>query len=159
MPPEFLQGASPHVYLPLVVLVCSIVQSLIGVGLLLFGTPTLLLLGMGFGETLAVLLPCSVTINLCQLQKGLPQNRQAILRIMWVTLPMVFVGLLVALWGQDTRWMPVIVGLALLGLGALRLSSRAMHWLNRVVVGYQNMYMAVMGLVHGLSNMGGEQQP
>lgn len=148
-------GVGPHPYLPLIVLVCAIVQSLMGVGLLLFGTPTLLLLGMGFGETLAVLLPCSVTVNLCQLYGGLPRNRKAIYRIASITLPMIFLGLLVALRGIDTRWMPIVVGITLLGLGLLRLSSRAIAWLNRVMVNYQIVYLGAMGLLHGLSNMGG----
>ncbi|VTU34570.1 Sulfite exporter TauE/SafE [Variovorax sp. PBL-H6] len=155
MPSEIVPNAGLYLYLPLAVLICSIVQSLVGVGLLLFGTPTLLLLGMEFGETLAVLLPCSVTVNLCQLHGGLPCNKQAILRIARITLPMIFLGLLTTLWGMDTRWMPIVVGFALLGLGVLRLSSRALAWLNRVVASYQNTYLAVMGLAHGLSNMGG----
>ena len=92
MPPEFVPGGGLHLYLPLTILVCSIVQSLMGVGLLLFGTPTLLLLGMGFGEALAVLLPCSVTVNLCQIYGGLPKNKQAMYRIAGITLPMIFLG-------------------------------------------------------------------
>lgn len=155
MLPEILPGTGLLPYVSLVVLICSIVQSLVGVGLLLFGTPTLLLLGIGFGETLAVLLPCSVTVNLCQLRNGMPRNKKAVWQIARITLPMIFVGLLVALWGVDTHWMPIIVGIALLGIGILRLSSRAIGWLNRVVAGYQSAYAAVLGLVHGLSNMGG----
>ncbi len=152
---EAAPGVAPQVYLPLIVLACSIVQSLMGVGLLLFGTPTLLLLGMGFGETLAVLLPCSVTVNLCQLHGGMPRDREVIFRIVRVTLPMVFAGSVVALMGMSTHWMPLVVGFALLAMGGLRLSLRAINWLNRLVAGYEKAYLATMGLVHGLSNMGG----
>ena len=41
----------------------SIVQSLIGVGILLFGTPILLLFGFHYFEVLNVLLPISIIIN------------------------------------------------------------------------------------------------
>ena len=41
--------------------------------------------------------------------------------------------------------MPLIVGIALLGLGILRLSLRAMAWLNRIVADYQTAYLAAMG--------------
>ena len=155
MPPDILPGDGASFSVPLIVLLCALIQSLAGVGLLLFGTPTLLLLGMGFGETLAVLLPCSATVTLCQLPARLPRNRQAMARIARFTLPMILLGLLFALWGLNTRWMPIVVGVALLGLGILRLSSRATAWLHRIVADYQNTYLAVMGLVHGLSNMGG----
>jgi len=50
----------------IIILVFSIVQSIFGVGLLLFGTPTFLLLGYSYTETLWLLLPCSVTISLIQ---------------------------------------------------------------------------------------------
>ena len=41
-------------------------QSIFGIGLLLFGTPTFLLLGYNFLEVLNLLLPTSVTISLMQ---------------------------------------------------------------------------------------------
>ena len=41
----------------LIISVLSIVQSLFGIGLLVFGTPTLLLMGYPFPNTLAILLP------------------------------------------------------------------------------------------------------
>ena len=53
-------------YLVIIIAVFSIVQSIFGVGLLLFGTPTLLLLEYSYSETLWLLLPCSVTISLIQ---------------------------------------------------------------------------------------------
>ena len=42
------------------------VQSLFGVGLLVFGTPTLLLLGLPFDRVLLLLLPCSITVSALQ---------------------------------------------------------------------------------------------
>ena len=53
-------------YLVIIIAVFSVVQSIFGVGLLLFGTPTLLLLEYSYSETLWLLLPCSVTISLIQ---------------------------------------------------------------------------------------------
>jgi hypothetical protein len=50
----------------LIVSIFSVVQSIFGVGLLLFGTPTLLLIGYSYSETLWILLPCSVVISLIQ---------------------------------------------------------------------------------------------
>lgn len=47
----------------------TVIQSLFGVGILLFGTPLLLLLGYDFSYTLSVLLPISIAINMLQVVK------------------------------------------------------------------------------------------
>ncbi len=139
----------------LVVFVLSIVQTVMGVGLLLFGTPTLMLIGMGFGESIAALLPCSLVVALLQLRSGLPAHRGALWRMVFVTLPILLIGLWVALNGASTRYVPLLVGCGLLGLGILRCVPAATAWLVRVVTSHQGVYLAVMGLVHGVSNMGG----
>ena len=50
-------------------LLTTVIQSLFGVGILLFGTPLLLLLGYDFSYTLSVLLPISIAINMLQVVK------------------------------------------------------------------------------------------
>jgi uncharacterized protein len=52
------------------VLVLAAIQSVYGVGLLVFGTPVLLLLGLPFPEVLAYLLPCSIAISTLQVADG-----------------------------------------------------------------------------------------
>ena len=54
----------------LVVFVFAIVQSVVGVGLLVFGTPTLMLLGYGFEQTLAIVLPASLCVSAIQVSEG-----------------------------------------------------------------------------------------
>lgn len=152
---ELLSSSSPYIFVLPTVFLLAIVQSLMGVGLLLFGTPSLLVLGFGFSEALALLLPCSMAVNACQLCGGLPANRGVVFRIMWVTLPMLLMGLLVVLNGIDARWMPLLVGAMLMCLGVLRVSARASNLMKRVVTKYQRTYIAAMGLIHGMTNMGG----
>lgn len=53
----------------LTVVATSVVQSIFGVGVLLFGTPLLLLFGYGFVDALGVLLPISIAINSLQILK------------------------------------------------------------------------------------------
>ncbi len=50
----------------LTVVSTSIIQSVFGVGVLLFGTPLLLLLGYEFVDALGVLLPVSIAISALQ---------------------------------------------------------------------------------------------
>jgi uncharacterized membrane protein YfcA len=47
-----------------VIILTATIQSLFGVGVLLFGTPLLLVSGYDFVSTLTTLLPISLTINL-----------------------------------------------------------------------------------------------
>ena len=56
---------APTILIPVVI--TAAIQSVFGVGVLLFGTPILLLLGYDFITTLTVLLPVSVSINLIQI--------------------------------------------------------------------------------------------
>ena len=48
------------------ILVFIVFQSIFGIGLLLFGTPTFLVFGYTFPETLSLLLPISISISLFQ---------------------------------------------------------------------------------------------
>ncbi|HXU44218.1 MAG TPA: sulfite exporter TauE/SafE family protein [Thermoanaerobaculia bacterium] len=144
-----------YVALPLVVATFSVVQSIFGVGLLLFGTPTLLLLGMPFPEAIAALLPCSLAVDLLQLRNGLPANRAYIRRLFGVTLPLVCLGLIIALTRTRPEGLALLVGAMLLVLGLLRCASGAVRRIQSRVVRYQTAYMAGMGFLHGLSNMGG----
>ena len=49
-----------------VIAVLSVVQSVFGMGVLIFGTPTLLLLGYDFTEAICMLVPASFVISLLQ---------------------------------------------------------------------------------------------
>lgn len=71
------------------VAIFAIIQSLFGVGLLVFGTPTLLLLGYPFADTLAVLLPASLTVSLLQLWKGPKLDRSFVAQFAtWCLVPL-----------------------------------------------------------------------
>lgn len=55
-----------YFYILAVIAVLSVVQSLFGMGILVFGTPTLLLMGYDFITTPGYLLPTSFAISLLQ---------------------------------------------------------------------------------------------
>lgn len=141
--------------LVLVVLIFSIVQSIFGVGLLLFGTPSLMLLGFGFVETVALLLPCSIAIDLQQLCRGLPRSDGYVRKFLLLTLPFVCSGLFVTLYGIRSGNVAVFVGAMLIVLGLLRCSRYASERLQFLVRRHHMPYMALMGFIHGLTNMGG----
>lgn len=140
----------------LVVALYAVVQSIFGVGLLVFGTPTLLLLGYSFGETLAYLLPASIAVSVLQVagSGGFrldPLRRQFLI----YTAPLVLVGAALILTvgsGIDIR---VVVGVMLLASGAIRLSGRLREVGERLIRRHLPASLTTLGIVHGLSNLGG----
>ena len=76
-----------------VIAVLSVVQSGFGMGVLIFGTPTLLLLGKDFTEAICMLVPASFVISLLQLTTS-RQDRVVVSRHLYlICLPGIGVGL------------------------------------------------------------------
>jgi uncharacterized membrane protein YfcA len=135
------------------VAVTAAIQSVFGVGVLLFGTPILLILGYPFIETLTVLLPISVSINLLQIAAHWRRiDWQLFRKILLFTIPFVVACLVLV---AETRInIDLIVGCFLLFVAGKDFSprvGRAVRWLMR----YERSYLVVMGVVHGLTNLGG----
>jgi len=78
----------------LAIIVVSVIQSIFGVGILLFGTPILLLLGYEFVEALGVLLPVSIAVNALQFVRHYDDLDTSFYKnILLYTVPMVVVFL------------------------------------------------------------------
>ena len=56
-----------QIIIVLLLIIFSLIQSVIGVGVLMFGTPTFLLLGYNYVETLSIVLLPSIFISLLQI--------------------------------------------------------------------------------------------
>ena len=135
------------------ILLTATIQSLFGVGVLLFGTPILLVLGYDFITALTILLPISLTINLLQVSKDyrhvqVPFYRQ----ILTLSIPCVVLCLLLV----TTLKLNIgsIVGLFLI-VAALKSIYVPFNRLIESLVRYERTYFIVMGVVHGLTNLGG----
>jgi uncharacterized protein len=135
------------------VVVTSVIQSIFGVGVLLFGTPLLLLLGYDFINALHVLLPISIAINSFQMLKhyryidtGFYKN------VLFYTIPFVILALLLVTTAKIN--IGIIVGLFLI-LVAMKSYSQRIERAMISMVKYERTYLAVMGVVHGLTNLGG----
>ena len=75
-------------------IITSAIQSLFGVGVLLFGTPVLLLFGYSFIESLLILLPVSVSINILQISKDYKHiDYNFFKNIMFLTTPLIILFL------------------------------------------------------------------
>ena len=137
----------------IVIVVTSFIQSLFGVGVLLFGTPILLLQGYEFHHAIYVLLPVSLSINVIQIVK----DHQVIdwnfcRKILTYAVPFIVFFLLII------RSVSIDFGLAvglLLLLVAIKDWFRTVRKIADMLVRYEKPYFALMGSIHGLTNLGG----
>jgi uncharacterized membrane protein YfcA len=137
----------------LAIIVVSVIQSIFGVGVLLFGTPILLLLGYGFVDALGVLLPVSIAVNALQFVRHYEDlDTKFYKNILLYTAPVV----VVFLWLVTT--VKVNVGLfigSVLIFVALKSFLPIIERLLKSIVVYERLYLMIMGAVHGMSNLGG----
>ena len=141
-------------YLVIIIAVFSVVQSIFGVGLLLFGTPTLLLLEYSYSETLWLLLPCSVTISLIQVvndYKLIEAKKKAV----YLVIPTLVLSLALVVTYANGINITRIVGILLLLIGVIKFSSKLQALLGLMVKKHIQIYYIIIGVVHGISNMGG----
>lgn len=137
-----------------VVFTFSIVQSIFGVGVLVFGTPTCLLLGYPFEETLSYLLPASISISCIQVFHG--KNEIKVKKEFLIfTIPSVILGLTLVLIKWFNLDIKILVGLMLILTGAIRLFPKIQKTMERFIRKQMIFFLTGMGLIHGLSNMGG----
>lgn len=135
--------------------VFSVIQSLFGMGVLVFGTPTLLLMGYDFITALSYLLPASFAISLLQVLAA-GSNRIPVSRYLYLLcLP----GIGVSLWLIEATpladWTSTLVGVVLLLSALTRLWSPSERLLTALLHRHLPAYHLVMGAVHGLTNLGG----
>ena len=135
------------------ILLTATIQSLFGVGVLLFGTPILLVLGYDFISALTILLPISLTINLLQVSKDYRHIHLPFYRlILTLSIPCVVLCLLVV----ATLKMNIgsLVGVFLI-VAALKSVYTPFNRVIESLVRYERTYFIAMGIVHGLTNLGG----
>ncbi len=137
----------------LVVTVTAIIQSIFGVGVLLFGTPILLLLGYDFVNILTVLLPISLAISLFQISKDhILIDFQFLRKVLLLTLPPIAIALFLVTHSQIN--ISFIIGVFLLLIAIKETSSGVRNVINGIMQ-YETPYFLIMGVVHGVSSLGG----
>jgi uncharacterized membrane protein YfcA len=135
------------------IVVTSFIQSIFGVGVLLFGTPLLLLQGYDFIHAVIILLPVSVSINLIQIAKDYRKvDLDFYKKILLYTIPFVVIFLFVVTKVKIN--IGVIIGMFLLLVAAKNFSPK-INEIVKSLVRYEKVYFMIMGIVHGLTNLGG----
>jgi len=138
-----------YIIITTVILITSIIQSLVGVGVLLFGTPLLLLLGFNYFEVLNILLPISITINFFQINKNLGSvDRKLAYNLITLILPLIAISLTFATFIKIS--FTKIIGIFLLFIS---ISNFLNFNIKSIING--KIYLFIMAILHGLTNLGG----
>ena len=139
----------------IIILILSLFQSLFGIGLLLFGTPTFLFLGYDFESTLALLLPISVTISFLQIMYEKSSIRSLASEFNIFCLPYLVIFLLLVINLGNVIEIRTYVAAALILSSILILNKNRIIKINTVILRYRKLSLVFIGTVHGFTNMGG----
>ena len=136
----------------LIILVSMLTQLLFGVGVLLWGTPSLILLGYEFTTALSLLLPISLGISGLQVGQNFQHiSKKELWSFIKLSLPLVVLGLIFVMTSDiEVEWFVF----AALGVGGL-LRLNIFKTLSDRVVNFKDFMLPLIGIVHGISNLGG----
>ena len=133
----------------------SIIQSIFGMGILVFGTPTLLLMGFDFMTSLSLLVPASMTISLLQIINIKFRRPTISYNLYFISIPSIALGLFLAdsfLLGSSIK---IFISLMLLLSAIVKLKLLHLETFVSSLTKHSRIYHLIMGLVHGLTNLGG----
>ena len=135
----------------LIIAVFSVVQSLFGVGLLVFGTPTFLLLGASYAESVGYLLPSSLLLSSIQAH-GFRDKIRIARGVVLYAMPFVFFGLLLSIDVVQHSFILAIVGATMLLLSLMRIIG--VEKISKEIIKFDRSFLVITGFIHGISNQG-----
>ena len=139
----------------LILLVLIIIQSIFGIGLLLIGTPTFLLLGYDFVSTLSFLLPSSIVISYLQFTNLKIPPKKIIFEYNIFCLPFLVLFLLLALNLKEILNFKFYIAIILIISSLLALNKNTYSFIKKNISKYKKLILIFIGSIHGLTNMGG----
>ena len=135
------------------ILFTSAIQSIFGTGILLFGTPILLMLGNNFQTTLIILLPASILVNCLQIRNDFTNiDHKFYKNLILFCLP----GIFIALYFYPSTEINTnfIIGVLLIII-SLQSLVRVIRKMLCEIFNYEKFFLLVMGFLHGFTNLGG----
>ena len=138
-----------------IIIFLIVVQSIFGVGLLLFGTPTFLILGYDFANTINILMPVSISMSILQFFKSEISDKKFIREYNVFCLPFLIIFLVIALKFKYIIDFKLLVGFLLVFSSILILNKRKFSSFRDIFFKFKKLVLIGIGCVHGLTNMGG----
>ena len=138
-----------------IILTLSVLQSVFGVGLLLFGTPAFLFIGYNFESTLGILLPVSISISLLQIIRQKTFVKSHINEYNIFCLPALFVFLFITIKIGNAIDIIPLVSILLIISSILILNANRIILVNDFFLRHRKLVLVFIGSIHGFTNMGG----
>ena len=138
-----------------IIIFLIIIQSIFGVGLLLFGTPSFLILGYDFANTINILMPVSIIISILQFLKSNVSDKKFIKEYNLFCLPFLVIFLVLALKFKYFLDFKLLVSLLLVFSSILILNKKKFSSFREAFFKLKRLVLIGIGCVHGLTNMGG----
>lgn len=141
----------------IVIFALSIVQSLFGIGLLLFGTPILLSLGYPYEQALLYLLPASAALSWSQVYDFRKEKLNDGYRKAFFIycLPALLIGMIFNSKMDFKYEIKLMIVFMLVFTLILRTKISFYDFSQKLIRRNLRPSLILMGLIHGLSNMGG----
>lgn len=139
----------------IIVIILSVVQSVFGVGLLLFGTPSFLLLGYDFPNTINILMPMSITVSLLQFFKSKVSDKKFIVDYNIYCLPLLILFLILALNFRDLINFKFYIAALLVISSLIILNKKRFSSFKSTFFKLKRLILIFIGCIHGFTNMGG----
>jgi hypothetical protein len=137
----------------LIIILLSIFQSVFGIGLLLIGTPTFLLIGYNFFDVLNLLLPFSITISLLQVIYSEEINSKFNEKILLYCIPALILALSILVKYENDIDFILLISFTIIFFSIINLSKfkNTIFDNNKRI----NLGLIILGLIHGFTNLGG----
>jgi uncharacterized membrane protein YfcA len=137
----------------IIIFLLSTIQSIVGIGLLIIGTPILLAYNFDFFIVLQILLPCSLMVNFYQLifknKKKVSVSFKKIFLI--YCLPFVPLGLILIYSLKDLVNFKILIGFLIL----IILIFKKIYKIKKINKIKKRFILIFIGFFHGLTNLGG----
>jgi uncharacterized protein len=142
----------PLVVVVLIIGIFSVIQSIFGVGLLVFGTPTFLLLGASYPEAVGYLLPSSLLLSAIQTH-GFKDKIKIARGIILYSIPFVFIGMSLIVGTNHHSLIVKMIGIIMLLLSLIHIIG--VEIIFDKIKKFGRISLMLTGIVHGISNQGG----
>lgn len=138
----------------LTLVICTFVQSVFGVGILVFGTPILLALDYGYFDVLGILCPTSLGVSFVQILKE-QQLSSLNLKIKIFSIVGVFTGSALLVIFTVPTFIYAIVAVTMFFACLLRFKVNLQAKVSKFLNSFTLIFYLMNSIFHGFSNMGG----
>jgi uncharacterized membrane protein YfcA len=147
------------IFLMIFTLVC--IQTIVGVGVLVIGTPILLILDYNIIDAISILLPISIVTSLANIfyinfkykMKAFPINHKITKFFFVICVPSVFIGIIILKLFQNLINFKILVSIIILTSLFIKIFLiKNLIFFSKLK---KKIYLILIGIIHGLTNSGG----